>query len=794
MSAANGATGWIGRPVARSDAARLAGGRGLYTDDIAADRALHVAFVRSPFAHARIGAVDIAVAAAVPGVAAVLTGRDLAAVCAPWQTRLAAAPAHVSPPQPPLAVDEAAWQGEAVVAVVAATRAVAEDAAALVEVDWQPIDVAPDPEAALAAGAARVHSALSSNLALDFKHETGDVDAAFAGAAVVVAHDFAFGRQTGVPLEPRTVLAAYDARTGVLTVHHSHQTPFVIREVFATQLALAPDKVRIVCPDVGGAFGIKLHAYADELAVAAIARLLARPVRYAADRLEAFVADVHAREATVRARAAADADGRLLALEVDALFGFGAYSCYPRGSIGEAIQAVQLAGAPYDIPAFRGRARGAFQNKPPTGAYRAVGQPIACAVGEQMLDLVAARLGLDALEVRRRNYRRTPPGGPATPVPTASGALLNGLSLDACLDSVAARMDYAGLRRAQAEARARGVWRGIGLSTFVELTAVGAVLYNVNRIPIAAGEGARLTLDPSGRVLCETSATDQGQGTRAGVAQVVADTLGVDLAAVAMGHGGDTASNPYGGGAWASRGITTGGEAALQAARVLRARILAIAAAMSQLAPDDLAIVNGTIRNADGLAVMSVGDVAAAAYYRGDSIPLAEIPSLTVERHHVQRDRPYVAANGIQAAHVEVDAETGMVRVLGFWVVEDCGRVVNPLLVDEQIRGGAVQGIGAALFEECVYEDGQLVNGTLADYLVPMAAEMPDIDVGHVETPWPLTALGAKGAGEAGTVGAPGAIWCAVNDALRPLGAAVTRQPMTPEHVLEAVANARKHG
>jgi aerobic carbon-monoxide dehydrogenase large subunit len=770
----------IGAAHPRSNAVRLVEGRGTYTDDLVLPNIAHVAFLRSPHPHARIVSIDVAAARSARDVIAVFTGADLAAACPPWQTRLAMMPAHHSAPQPPMAIDEVCWQGEAVAAVVGTTRAAAEDAVELIEVQWKILPAVTDMSEAIAADSPVAHTALASNLAVDHSIETGNTAQAFAGAATVVEHEFHFDRQTAVSLEPRSIVASFDRNLGELTVYHSHQAPFQMREVFAEQLGLDPENVRIVVKDVGGGFGLKLHAFADEMAVAAIAMLLSVPVKFTADRFEAFASDAHTREAHVRGRMAFDAQGKILGIEIDMLAGFGAYSIYPRGSAGETIQTVQMIGAPYEIGSYRGRVRGVFQNKPPTGAYRGVGQPFACTITEQLVDAGAVALQIDPVELRRRNYRRN--GG--TISKTTNGLVVEELSFDACLEIMLHRMNYRRLREQQDALRKEGIFRGVGIATFVEITGVGSALYGSQGLKVAANESCRLTINGSGSVRCETSITDQGQGTSTGVAQIVAHELGVPIAAVRVVTG-DTAIVPYGGGAWASRGITLGGEAVRRAADALRQNVLKIASSLLQQPASSLSLHNGSVVNAAGAEQVSLAEIAAAVRYRPHTIPLDDIPPLEVVASYVPQSVPYVVANGVQAASVEVDSHTGEVRILDFWIVEDCGRVINPLLVDEQLRGGAVQGIGAALYEHCVYSpEGQLINGSLADYVVPMATEMPDIGIAHVSTPTNSTGLGSKGVGEAGAVGAPAAIWTAVNDALRPLGVQVNQQPITPEHIV----------
>jgi carbon-monoxide dehydrogenase large subunit len=778
---------FIGRRLPRSEALRLATGKGRYTDDHAMGTD-HIAFLRSPHAHARIKAINLTAAQSAPGVRAIVTADDLAAICKPWKTRLALLPAHTSPLQFPLAREEVCWQGEAVVAAVAATRAQAEDALEMIEIDWVELPAIASVEMAAAPGAPTVSSDMSHNLALDHSVSVGDPSNAFEQAAVVVEHEFDFGRQTGVTLESRTIIADFDPLLPRLTVWHSHQVPSQMQEIFAAQLGLPLRAVRVVTPDVGGAFGMKLSAYPDEMAVAAIAMLLKRPVRFCADRLESFVSDNHAREAKVRGRLAIDPDGHVLAMEVSVIAGCGAYAVYPRGSAGEALQTVQMSGAPYRIANFRGKAQAYFQNKVPTGILRGVGQPIACTVTEQLLDFAARQIKLDPAEIRRRNYIDTARGDTRS----VAGMKLGGLSLQRCHDRLLELMDYGGLRRRQMEFRERGVYRGIGIAAFVEQTAVGPALYGSQEVRVAAHEACRLTLDADGSVQCATSVTDQGQGTRTALVQIVAGEMGVDPTMVQI-VSGDTATTPQGGGAWASRGTALGGEAALNAARTLRENVLMIAAALLQSDATTLKIESGCVVNASGMSQLSLADIASMALYRAHLIPLEQVPKLEIFESYAVRKVPYIPANGIQGALVEVDPDIGTTRVLDFWVVEDCGRIVNPLLVDEQIRGGVVQGIGAALYEHCIYsEAGQLENGSLADYLVPMANEMPDIRIAHLETPTDVTNLGARGVGEAGAIGAAAAIWTAVNDAISPFGATVGSQPFTPEHILDRLAQARQ--
>src|SRR5581483_4176629 len=445
-------------------------------------------------------------------------------------------------------------------------------------------------------------------------------------------------------------------------------------------------------------------------------------------------------------------------------------------------------GSPYAFKNYRARTRSLYVNKNLIGMYRGVGYPIACILAEVLTDLAADALGIDSVEFKRRNYWPKA----SLPCVTTGGMHLETVSFHECLEKLVRLINYEELRKEQAELRKRGVYRGIGIATFCEPTANGPAAYGPSGAWITSQDGCALRLEPSGAIRCTTSITDQGQGTLTGIAQIVADTVGVSIDQISV-TGGDSAAGPHGGGAWASRGTATGGEAALRAGTMLKQNILALASAITQTPTDRLDIVNGEVVNArTGQLVITLAEIGRVGYFRQDTLPPGFDVQLSVTASFVASDKPYYMANGVQASYVEVDCETGFITMLGQWAVDDCGRVINPLLVDEQIRGGIAQGIGAVLFEECVYsEDGNLLNGTMADYLVPMAGEIPDILVEHVETPELSTKLGAKGVGEGGLIGAMGSVWVAVNDALKPLGAKIRHQPFTPERVLDALARAR---
>ncbi len=775
---------YIGRSVPRPNARRLLEGKGVYVDDVAAGRLAHVAFLRSPLAHARITSLDTEAARAMPGVVAVVTGAELASICSPWVGVLGHFKGLKSAPQHALAVDRVTWVGEPFCAIVARSRAEAEDALSAIAVEFDPLPAVVDMETALDPATPLIHAELGDNLAFDRTLDVGDIEAAFRDAAVVVEETFQFGRHTGVCLEPRAILADWSAPDATLTVHHSFQAPHMMQDILCKHLSLPEGSVRVICKDVGGSFGIKVHIYPDEMATCALSVMLKRPVKFVADRLESFTSDIHARDHRVTARMAFSAEGDILALDMDDLTGIGPYSVYPRTSAVEANQVVNLTGGPYRHQHYRARARVVLQNKAPTCQYRAVGHPIATMVAEGLVDLGAARLGLDPLAVRERNVIPDD----AYPCSGVSGIKLEKLSHQAALAKLKSMMDYDALRSEQAALREKGIHRGIGLATFIEITNPSAAFYGVGGARISSQDGCTIRLDPQGGVVASVSVTEQGQGTEGIIAQIVATATGVPMEKVKV-VSGDTQATPYGGGTWASRGAGIGGEAAWQAGKALRANIVATAGAILQAKPETLDIREGAIVDAaTGTERMPLSELGRIVYFRPDTLPPGVQPEFMVTRHYVPKDYPFAFTNGVQGSYVEVDVETGFVKLLRHWCVEDCGTVLNPLLVDEQIRGGIVQGIGGALFEHCIYDsEGQLLNGSMADYLVPMAGEMPDIEVAHVVSPTASSEIGAKGAGEAGTAGAPAAVVNAINDALRPFNARVARQPVTPEVILEAM-------
>ena len=778
---------YIGRTLPRSRAMRAVAGRGRYSDDITLPRTLHAAFVRSPYAHAKILNIDTAAAKAADGVKLVMTGAELAEMCTgPWVGTLKVFENMKAEPQYPMAVDRACWHGEPVVMVVAETRAQAEDAGELVMVDYEELPVVIRKEKAIEPGSPVIHPNLGDNIAWEKVIGTGDVEKAFAEADHVLEETFEFGRHTAVSLEPRIVLSEYDPGTEKLTIHTSSQCPHMIETVFARTLGVPEHKVRIIAPDVGGSFGLKIHTFGDEIAATAAAIKLARPVKFVADRLESFVSDIHARENRVKAKIGVMNDGTLIAAEIDDLSGVGAYSQYPRTSVFEANQILHISFGPYKHKNYRAKATVVYLNAVPTSQYRAVGHPIGISVAEYMMDWAADVTGLDPFDIRRKNVMEDD----SYPRIIGSGLPMKDLSHQACLEKLRTLMNYDDLRAEQAELRKKGIYRGIGVAGFIKGTAPSPVgYYGAGGARIAAQDATTVKLEPSGGVIVSLGVTDQGQGVDTVMEQIAAAAIGCSTDMV-RAISGDTDATPYGGGTYASRATAIGGEATYQAALDLRREILHMAGILLQKDAEELDIVDGNVVDfGSSEARIPLSEIGRIGHFQLGELPNDYQPVLSHTRRYRLQDSPYIYTNGIHGAYVEVDVDTGWIKHLKHWVVEDCGRIINPQLADEQIRGGCVQGLGGALYEHCIYDDaGQLQNGTMADYVTPMAFEMPDIEVGHVETPTSESELGAKGAGESGTGAAPGVMMNAVNDAIKPLTSGrVKEQPITPEVVLKAL-------
>src|SRR5216683_4211403 len=583
--------GYIGQSVPRPNAQRLLQGRGSFIDDLRFPRLAHVAYFRSPYAHALIKRLDFSKASKAEGVIGVFDGRSVAEYCTPWIAVLAHLKGIKSPPQHAIAIERACWQGEAVAAAVAESRSQAEDAVALIEAEWEELPVVVDMEESLS-GKKIIHPEFTDNVCFKRELDTGGVDEAFAKADVVVEETYHFGRHTGVCLEGRSILADYNAAEHSLTVYHSTQAPHMMQDIFSRHLGIPEANVRVIAKDVGGSFGIKVHVYPDEMATAAISVILRRPVKFVADRLESFLTDIHAREHKAKVKLAVSKTGEILAFDLDDLTAIGPYSVYPRTSGIEGNQVVNLTGGPYKHQKYRAKLHVVFTNKNVTCQYRAVGHPIAVALTEGIVDIAAQKLGMDPAEFRRKNLI----ADDAYPYTFPSGIKFEKLSHHKTLELLLRTMKYDELRAEQARLRQQKIYRGIGLAAMIEVTNPSPAFYGVGGARISAQDGAMLRLEPTGMVTVMCSVTEQGQGTEAIFAQIAASAVGVSIDKVKV-ITGDTGVTPYGGGTWASRGAGIGGEAVLLAGRALRSSILDVAAQVLKLERAELDIKDDSIIN-----------------------------------------------------------------------------------------------------------------------------------------------------------------------------------------------------
>jgi aerobic carbon-monoxide dehydrogenase large subunit len=763
--------GFLGAPLRRFEDPRLLRGQASFAEDITLPRLLHVAFVRSEHPHARLEGVDCSAALALPGIVAAVDARALGCTPVPRIHATVGHPALRPCAQPILADGAVRYVGEPIAAVVAEDRSTAEDGRALVRVDYAPLDPVSSAEQATAAGAPLLHGDLGDNLAGSFEVRVGDPEAPFARAARVVRGRFYVQRYTGMPLETRGVVAAWDAGQQRLTVWSSTQWPHSLRESLARLLRLPEHSIRVIAPDVGGGFGIKQDVYPEEVVLPLLAMRLGRPVKWVETRREHLLTAVHAREQWHEMELAVDGEGVILAMRADVLSDQGAYT-RSLGILCPSLTAAGLPG-PYRIHDYHCRVRVALTNKAPAAAYRGAGQPEAVFATERIVDRIALELGLDPAEVRRKNFIHPDEfpwevGTESAQVPVVydSGNYAAGLSR--VLDLVG----YQERRKEQAAERARGSagrLLGLGLAAYVMLTGLG---------PYESGD---LRVDPSGKVRLVTGASPHGQGTATALAQIVADELGLAPGDVSVVHG-DTGAIPYGVGTYASRNAVVAGNAAALAARSVRDKAVRLAAHLLEAAPEDLEYVEGgvQVRGAPPRR-LSLGELAAAAA-PGRRMPAGMEPGLFATSYFMAPRATF--ASGVQCAWVEVDRDTFEVRILDYCVVSDAGPLINPLIADGQIVGGVAQGIGGALYEELAYDaEGQMVASSLLDYCMPSARQLPPVRVAHLSTPSPLNPLGLKGLGEGGAMAPPAALTNAVEDALAPLGIHINATPLTPSRL-----------
>jgi carbon-monoxide dehydrogenase large subunit len=790
----------IGAPVRRREDRRFLTGRGQYVSDLVMEGELHCAFVRSPHAHARIGAIRTAAAAAAPGVVAVFTGADMAAdkvgpMTPLWRIPGAEGTTMNEPPRWALARGAVRHVGEAVAMVAAATRNQALDAAELVEVDWEPLPAVVDLRDAAAAGAPQLHPEAPGNLCVRFQRGSRNaVDEAFAGAAHNVAVDIFNHRIICAAMEPRAVIAVASATRGLdghaVTLWSATQVPHHIRKFVAEQLDLPENAVRVIAPDVGGGFGTKGKHYPEEVILAWAARRLERPLKWVSTRSEAFVSDYQARDHVTRAELALDPDGRFLGLRVSTLAAVGAYVSTVGAAVPTSVYTGVLSG-PYRIPAIFADVRVLFTNTVPTDAYRGAGRPEACFVLERLVEEAAQRLGIDRIELRRRNFIPAS----AMPYTTAVGPTYDTGDFARLFERALVLADYAGFPARRAEAEKRGMLRGFGVCYFVESSGVAPSKY-AGMFGARAGffdsADIRVAADGSLLVMCGTHSHGQAHATT--FPQVLASRIGVPLAQIELVEG-DTGRVPYGTGTFGSRSMVIAGSAIVMAADKVIAKAKRVAAHMLEADAADIEhrVVDGAgeFRVAGTDRRVGWAEVARAATYAHDLPPGME-PVLHENAFFDPTNLTW--SNGAQTCEVEIDPATGVTRIVSYVGVDDIGTVINPMVVEGQVHGAIAQGVGQAMFEAAVYdrESGQLQSGSFMDYPMPRADTLPDF-VSETDESQPCThnPLGAKGCGESGTIGAPAAITSAMRDALAPLGVRGLEMPFTIDKVWRAIRQAR---
>jgi carbon-monoxide dehydrogenase large subunit len=795
---------YVGQRVRRTEDPRLIKGLAHYVDDIELPGTLHVAFVRSVYAHAKITGIDTSAALAAPGVVAVYTGKDVAAVgpvpCA------SALPGLKVPDHRVLATDKVYFVGHPIAAVVAKDRYAARDAVDLIVVDYDDLPVVTDVEAA-AAGGPVIHESFGDNIAYKMTAGEGDIDAAFASADRTLKQRVLHRRLAPIAMEPRGVLARYFPGEEELTLWSSTQIPHLMRTQVALMIGMPENKLRVITPEVGGGFGSKLNVYSEEALLSWISMQLHKPVKWIETRRENIQATIHGRGQVGDIEVAFKNDGTVTGLRYNVFADLGAYHQLLTPAI-PTLTGLMLSGA-YKIAAIQINITACFTNKMATDAYRGAGRPEATYIVERALDLVAADLGADPAEVRRRNF----PGKDEFPFHTATGLDYDSGDYEAALDKAQAIAGYAQLREEQKKARAEGRLIGIGISTYVEICALGPS----QAMPAGGWESATVRIEPTGTVTVLTGASPHGQGQETSFAQIVADELGVSINDVTVIHG-DTGVVQYGIGTFGSRATAVGGTAVYIAVQKLKEKAEKIAAHILQADSGLLSFEGGKYSVKKAAAASTTGT--SEPVVPVGQAPAAALPEpqtegrtgLTIQEialaAHLARELPPDTEPGLSATYffepknftfpfgthiavVEVDRETGDIKFLRYVAVDDCGKVINPMLVDGQVHGGIVQSIGQAMYEEVVYdEQGQLITGTLMDYAVPRAKHIPNFELDRTETPSPVNPLGVKGVGEAGTIGATPAIVGAIVDALAPFGVRHIDMPITAEKTWRIVYNA----
>jgi aerobic carbon-monoxide dehydrogenase large subunit len=781
-----GGDGFVGRALKRKEDPRLITGRAAYVDDMTLPRMLYAAIVRSPEAHARIVSIDTTAAREQPGVEAVFTGEDLKDLAAPCPMVWAPPGVEVRVPDHwPLARDKVGYVGQAVAVVLGNDKYAVVDAAEQVIVEYDPLPVVVDPERALEEGAPIIHDEFGTNEVFEWSLSGGDVDGAFRDADVVVEKRIVNHRTAGAALEPRGVVAEW--RHGKLTLWSSTQIPHICRVILSIQLGMDEHNIRVVAPEVGGGFGSKLQVYGEEVLACWCARKLGRPVKWTATRSEEMAGTHHGRDQMDYVRIGAKRDGTVTGIHAKIIQDCGAYHLI-EGPVIPTFSACVMGGC-YKFDAIRTDIVGVFTNKFTTDAIRGAGRPEATHMIELTMDELARELDMDPLELRRKNYITEFPSERPHGFIYDSGDYQG--TLDRCLEM----LDLDAFRREQAELRERGIYRGVGFSTYVEICGLGGSrAFGPKSWGMQGGyfESAHVRVHPTGSVTVYTGTSPHGQGHETGFAQIVADRLGVTPDVIDVIYG-DTHTGPFGKNTYGSRSLAVGGEAIARAAEKVHDKAKQIVAHQLEAAPEDIELVEGRfqVRGSPDKA-MTLAQVAGEAYIPAD---LPEGMEAGLDETCFYDPTNFVWPFGAHACVSEVDVETGRVDVVRYIAVDDCGPAINPLLIDGQIHGGIVHALGQALYEQVVYDsDGQLVTGTFVDYALPSAADVPNFETDRTETPTPTNTLGVKGVGEAATIACSPAVVASVLDALEPLGVTDLDMPLTPMRVWEAIQEARGRG
>ncbi|MEA2300684.1 MAG: aerobic carbon-monoxide dehydrogenase large subunit [Solirubrobacteraceae bacterium] len=782
--ATNGQSAYVGRRMRRKEDPPLLTGKGRYTDDMVVPGMLYAAIVRSTEAHARIASIDTSRAAEAPGVHGVFTAEDLDLAAGMPMAWVPPGVEVKTPEHWPLARGEVKHVGQGVAVVFGEDKYATVDAAGLVEVAYETLPVVVDPEAALTDGSPLVHEEFGTNKTHEWGLGSEDMDVAWEEADVVLERRIVNHRTAGAPIEPRACIADY--RAGYLTLWTTTQIPHLTRSFLAGSMQMSEDHIRVVAPDVGGAFGVKLNHYPEEAIACAASRKLGRPIKWTETRSEHMATTIHGRDQIDYVKMGVKRDGTITGIHINVIADLGAYYLLLTPFI--PCFTAFVAGGCYKIPRVRTDITGVFTNKFPTDATRGAGRPEATHLLEVMVDQAAAELGISPIEIRRRNFIPKE-DFPAT---VAVGIVYDSGDYHGSLDKLLSKIDLDAFERDRAELQKQGIYRGIGFSTYMEICGLApSRIVGPGGVGIQAGfwESALVRVHPSGSVTVYTGTSPHGQGLDTSLAQIVADRLGTSPEVVEVMHG-DTNTGPYGMGTYGSRSLSVGGEAVARAAQKVQDKAKAIVAHVLEAAPEDIEVTGDrfSVRGSPGKG-MALSEISGAAYIP-ENLPDGMEPGL--EETTFYDPTNFVYPFGAHACVVDVDAETGRIDVSRYVAVDDCGPAINPLLIEGQVHGGIVHALGQALYERIHYdENGQLVTGTFLEYCIPSAADVPSFETDRTETKSPSNSLGVKGIGEAGTIAASGAVVNAVVDALRPLGVTFINMPLNSMHVWETIQEAR---